>query len=138
MRVIRDGEGHTQRVDAMAYRDVQRPVRDVTVRWLSMGDYDDCGRASYGLRVFTVGPGGEIPIHAHRYAQTVYVLSGAFECLAFDPETDGLVESCRVGPGEAVAVAPWEPHGMKNASDTEDGVFLCCIANLPESESERP
>jgi quercetin dioxygenase-like cupin family protein len=129
MRVIRGGEGETQQVESMSYRGQDRPVRGVEVRWLSKGDLDDCSRAGYGLRVFTMTPGAEIPIHSHRYAQTIYVLSGRFECWSFDPETEERVDSCVVKPGEAVYTAPWEPHGMRNAAEDESGTFLCCIGS---------
>ena len=132
MHVMRQGEGDAQRVQAMTYRGKETPVRGVEVRWLSKGDVDECGRAGYGLRLFTMVPGAEIPIHSHRYAQTIYVLSGRFECRSFDPDTDELRETCTVAEGESVFVNPWEPHGMRNASPDEPGTFLCCIGSWAE------
>ena len=88
----------------------------------------------YGLRYFTVEPGGEIPIHNHFYHQTMYIVSGEFECRTFDPETDELVEKQLCTPGDAVYSASMAPHGMKNLG-SEPGSFVCCIANVYESEN---
>lgn len=129
MHLVRKGESPAQPVTSMTYAGRERPVRGVQVQWLSQGDVGENGKAGYGLRVFTMAPEGEIPIHAHAYAQTIYVLEGTFECWTFEPETEKVTETCEAGPGEAVFVEPWEPHGMRNASPTETGRFLCCIGN---------
>ena len=115
-------------VPSIPYRGRDQAVKGVDIRWLSKADLD--GQPGYGLRLFTVRPGGEIPIHSHPYHQTIYVLSGQFECWAFDPETDALTGKALCGPGDTVYVPSMEPHGMKNASDSEEGSFLCCICTL--------
>jgi quercetin dioxygenase-like cupin family protein len=138
MRVVRQGEASTQVVESMTYAGRQRPVSGVEVSWLSQGDVDDCGKAGYGLRLFTMAPKGEIPIHSHAYAQTIYVLSGRFECVAYDPETERVVERCEVGAGESVFVSPWEAHGMRNPSEDQAGRFLCCIGNWKHGEDAAP
>jgi quercetin dioxygenase-like cupin family protein len=50
------------------------------------------GYSEYGHRLFTAGPDGEIPIHNYFYVQTMYILSGQFECWRFDPQTDEMVK----------------------------------------------
>ncbi len=66
--------------------------------------------------------------------QTMYVLSGRFECWRFDPQTDELLATVEVGPGDYIYIPSLEPHGMKNLSDEQAGSFLCCIANLYQDQ----
>ncbi len=66
---------------------IQREQLDVigtSIRWLSQHGEDENGIPEYGLRFFTIQPGGQIPIHNHFYHQTMYILSGEFECWEFD------------------------------------------------------
>lgn len=122
------------KIDTFPYRGVTHDVKGISVRWLSKCGEDDMGTPEYGLRHFTAEPGGEIPVHNHFYHQTMYILSGCFECWQFDRETDDLVTSQIVGPGDAIYIPSMEPHGMKNLSSTEPATFLCCIANVYEGE----
>ncbi|MCP4576640.1 MAG: cupin domain-containing protein [Deltaproteobacteria bacterium] len=124
----------TIKIDTFPYRGVIHEVKGISVRWLSKCGEDDMGTPEYGLRHFTAEPGGEIPIHNHFYHQTMYILSGRFECWQYDLETNELVSSKIVGPGDAIYLPSMEPHGMKNLSDTEPATFLCCIANVYEDE----
>lgn len=126
----RECEGN--KVEQINYKGEPQKVTGITIRWLSRYGRDENGNPEYGLRHFTAEPGGEIPIHDHFYQQTVYILTGEFECWSFDPETNELVESKVCGPGTAVYVGSMEPHGMKNMSDTEPATFLCCIGNVYE------
>lgn len=112
------------------YKGQAREVKGVTIRWLSKVGEDVDGMPEYGLRHFTVDPGGYIPAHNHFYLQTMYIESGSFECFAYDPETDEPISSRICGPGDWVYSASMEPHGMRNMSDTEPGTFLCCICNV--------
>ena len=130
MIVLKAEEVEGIRVGSIAYREQPKSVKGVTVQWLSKAGEDDGGQPEYGLRLFTVGPDGEIPIHSHFYIQTMYILSGQFECWQFDPETDEIVDKKTCGPGDSVYLSIMEPHGMKNLSSTEAGTFLCCICNL--------
>ncbi|MEE9418610.1 MAG: cupin domain-containing protein [Desulfatiglandaceae bacterium] len=122
-------------IEQFPYRGKMRDVKGVTVRWLSQTGADDSGQPEYGLRLFTVQPGGEIPIHNHFYIQTMYILSGKFECWRFDTETDALGEKWICGPRDAVYVPSMLPHGMRNLSETEPATFLCCICNVYEEEA---
>lgn len=119
-------------VGSINYKGQPKEVKDVVVRWLSKEGQDSEGSPAYGLRLFTVGPGGVIPIHSHLYMQTMYILTGEFDCFSNDPETDEQTESKICGPGDAVYIPAMEPHGMKNLSSTESGSFLCCICTLED------
>jgi len=124
------------KIETFPYRGKPYPVKGISVRWLSKYGEDDMGTPEYGLRFFTAEPGGEIPIHNHFYIQTMYILSGQFECYQYDSETDEPVKKEICGPGGIIYVPSMEPHGMKNISDTEPATFLCCICNVYEDESE--
>lgn len=119
------------RVEQFPFKGQMREVLGTHVRWLSRHGNDGHGQPEYGLRYFTVEPGGEIPIHNHFYHQTMYILEGRFECWQFDMETEEVVESKIVGPGHWIYVPSMEPHGMRNIGEGP-GAFLCCIANVYE------
>ena len=123
------------KVEKFPYRGKMHDVRGISVRWLSKFGEDDSGQPEYGFRFFTARPGGEIPIHNHFYIQTMYILSGRFECWKFNPETDDPVETHTCGPGDVIYVPSMEPHGMRNLSDSEPATFLCCICNVYEDET---
>ena len=75
------------------------------------------------------------PIHNHFYHQTMYILTGEFECRGYDVETDKMVEKRICGGGDMVYSPSMEPHGMKNVGSTP-GSFLCCIANVYDDEKQ--
>lgn len=122
-----------QKIETYPYKGKQYPVKDVWIRWLSQAGPKDS--VEYGLRYFTIGPGGEIPIHNHLYYQTMYILSGKVRCFKHDAETDKIVEERVLGPHDFIFIPTMEVHSMKNASDVEPVTFLCCIANVYEGES---
>lgn len=99
------------------------------MRWLSKFGDDGNGYPEYGLRLFTIQEGGNIPIHSHFYHQTMYIVSGEFECWEFDPQTDELSQKAICGPGVSVYVPSMAPHGMKNIGKGP-ATFLCCICNV--------
>jgi quercetin dioxygenase-like cupin family protein len=117
------------------YKGKQLEVKGISIRWLSKCGDDGTGWPEYGLRFFTAQPGGEIPIHNHFYHQTMYILSGQFECWEFDIETDELVQKKTCGPGDFIYVPSGVPHGMRNVSEDEPATFLCCICNVYEQDS---
>ena len=121
------------KIEKFPFKGQMRDVSGVSVRWLSSCGDDGSGQAEYGLRYFTVQPGGEIPIHNHFYHQTMYILEGRFECWEFDLETEQVAETRHAGPGEFVYIPSMVPHGMKNTG-SEPAAFLCCIANVYEPE----
>jgi len=118
------------RIKSLEYKGKATEVKDVTVQWLSKSGTDAQGAPAYGLRLFTTGPGGVIPTHSHVYVQTMYILSGRFECWQANPNSDEITERSVVGPGQVVYVPSMEPHGMRNMSATEPATFLCCIGNV--------
>ena len=121
------------KIEEFPFKGKMLPVKGTSIRWLSKCGDDGNGNPEYGLRYFTIQPGGEIPIHAHFYHQTMYFLSGKFECWQFDLETEEVVESRIVSPNEFVYIESMAPHGMKNISE-EPGAFLCCIANVYDED----
>ncbi len=130
MITLNKNDCENKRIESLNYKGETLPVKGVSVRWLSETGKGKDGQPEYGLRFFTVDPGGEIPKHNHFYIQTMYIVSGQFECFEFDPETDEITDRKIVGPGDAVYVPSMELHGMVNLSATEEGTFLCCICNL--------
>ncbi len=121
------------KIEKFPYKGKQLDVVGTSVRWLSKYGDDGHGYPEYGLRFFTIQPGGQIPIHNHFYIQTMYILKGKFECWWFDPETDELKEKMIAAPGDFIYVPSMEPHGMKNIG-SEAATFLCCICNVYEDE----
>lgn len=126
MKTARWNEVKEEPVERALYKGKIHPVTGTTIRWLSKEGSDEEGNPTYGLRYFTIQPGGEIPIHNHEYAQTMYILSGKFECYAYDFLTDEIMESKVCDAGMSVFAPSYEPHGMKNIGE-EPGTFLCCI-----------
>jgi quercetin dioxygenase-like cupin family protein len=118
------------KVGSVPYKGGTLEAKEVCVQWLSKTGLDPQGGPAYGLRLFTVGPSGEIPIHNHSYVQTMYIVSGQFECWEFSSDTDEVVNKRICGPGDMVYIPSMEPHGMRNLSGTEEGQFLCCICTL--------
>ena len=121
------------KIEKFPFKGQMKDVKGTSVRWLSRHGDDGSGYPEYGLRFFTIQPGGEIPIHNHFYYQTMYILSGRVECWQFDMETEDMVEKKVTGPGGFIYIPSLEPHGMKNIGD-EPVTFLCCIANVYEEE----
>lgn len=120
-------------IDKFPYRGKMHDVIGTSVRWLSKTGDDGNGHPEYGLRFFTIQPGGSIPIHNHFYHQTMYINTGEFECYAYDKKTDELIETKVCGPGTSVYIPSLEPHGMKNIGD-EPATFLCCICNVYDDD----
>jgi len=122
-------------IDKFPFKGQMRDVKGTSVKWLSQFGDDGNGYPEYGLRLFTVQPEGSIPIHNHFYHQTMYIVSGQFECYQYDADTDEVVKKVTCGPGDSIYLPSLEPHGMKNLSDTDPATFLCCICNVYEEES---
>lgn len=121
------------KIETYPYKGTPWEVKNVWIRWLSQAGPEDS--PEYGLRFFTIGPGGNIPIHNHFYYQTMFILSGRLLVTSYDLKTDEKVEEKIIGPNDVVFVPSMEPHSMKNLSETESVTFLCCIANVYEDES---
>lgn len=136
MEVLNWKDKEDVEIKKFPYRGQQNDVKGISIRWLSQHGDDGTGYPEYGLRFFTAQPGGEIPIHNHFYHQTMYILSGQFECYQYDPQNDEVVKKVVSGPGDFIYIPSLEPHGMKNISDTEPATFLCCICNVYDQENE--
>ena len=121
------------KIEKFPYRGKMRDVVGTSVRWLSKHGNDGQGSPEYGLRFFTIQPGGYIPIHNHFYHQTMFILSGEFECWEFNAENDELKNKFICGPGSSIYIPSMEPHGMKNTTD-KPATFLCCICNVYEDD----
>jgi mannose-6-phosphate isomerase-like protein (cupin superfamily) len=132
MEVVNVEDRKDTKIETFPYKGKKLPVRDVWIRWLSQAGPKDA--PDYGLRFFTMGPQGEIPIHNHFYHQTMYIVSGQIRCMCHDPKTDQVVMERVVGPNDYIYVPSMEPHSMVNMSETEKATFLCCIANVYEDE----
>ena len=135
MEILKWKDVEETKVEKIAYKGTMNEVKGITLRWLSKSGEDDMGLPEYGLRFFTAQPKGEIPIHNHFYIQTMYILSGRFECWSFDGETNELIEKKVCGPGDSIYIPSMEPHGMRNLSDTEEATFLCCIGTVHEDKT---
>jgi len=121
-----------KKVETIVYQGKTYDVKGVTIQWLSKAGPDPASPA-YGLRVFTIAPGGQIPNHDHFYVQTMYMLTGELIVFAHDREKGGILEERRIGAHDFVFVPSMEPHSMINPSDTQEAVFLCCIGNVYEN-----
>jgi quercetin dioxygenase-like cupin family protein len=133
MIAMNSSEVEEQKVGSISYKGQSSEAKAVSVRWLSRVGQDSAGAPAYGLRLFTIGPGGEIPIHNHAYEQTMYIVSGEFECWELNSDTGEIIRKI-CGPGDMVYVPSMEPHGMRNMSSTQPGQFLCCICTLELSQ----
>ena len=133
MDVLNVKDREAKEIKTFPYKGKPLPVTAVSIKWLSQAGPDETS-PDYGLRFFTVGPGGEIPIHNHFYVQTMYILTGKLLMMSHDPETDGVMEEREMGPHDLVFVPSMEPHSMRNLSDREKATFLCCIANVYEED----
>ena len=129
MEVVEARNCEQKKIDKFPYKGKMYDVIGTSIRWLSKYGDDGHGFPDYGLRFFTIEPGGEIPIHNHFYHQTMYILEGTFECRAFDPKTDALVDKKICSAGTSVFIPSMEPHGMKNIGEGPTH-FLCCICNV--------
>ena len=132
MDILNVNDKKEKQIESFPYKGTLLKVREVGIRWLSQAGPEDS--PEYGLRFFTVGPGGEIPIHNHFYVQTMYILTGRMVVYSYDRDTDEQVSERTVGPNDIIFVPSMEPHSMKNVSTSEAATFLCCIANVYEEE----
>ena len=134
MKILNAEKVAAKRIESFPYKGTVMEVKNVSIKWLSQAGPDESS-PDYGLRFFTVGPGGTIPIHNHFYVQTMYMLTGNLIVYAHDPKTDEKLMEKRIGVNDFVFVPSMEPHSMVNPSDTKEATFLCCIANVYADEA---
>ncbi len=80
MEVVKATDVPAVKIDKFPYKGERLDVKGISISWLSKFGDDGHGYPDYGLRLFTAAPGGEIPIHNHFYHQTMYIVTGYFEC----------------------------------------------------------
>jgi quercetin dioxygenase-like cupin family protein len=134
VEILNVDDKEEKKIESFPYKGKNYEVKGVGIRWLSQAGPPDS--PEYGLRFFTVAPGGEIPIHNHFYVQTMYILTGSLTVYAHDNESNAPISERVVSPNDLVFVPSLEPHSMKNFSDSEVATFLCCIANVYDEDME--
>ena len=75
MIMINVNNRESTKIEAFPYKGNPLKVKDVYIRWLSQVGPE--AARDYGLRFFTIGPAGYIPIHNHLYCQTMYYVKRA-------------------------------------------------------------
>ncbi|MEW5910541.1 MAG: cupin domain-containing protein [Thermodesulfobacteriota bacterium] len=133
MKIASYKEYEEKKIEKFPFKEEMRPVIGTRIRWLSQYGDDGTGYPEYGLRYFTIEPGGEIPIHNHFYHQTMFILKGEAECFQYDYETEAVCFQKKAGEGDFIYVPSMEPHGMKNIGNGPLA-FLCCIANVYDND----
>ncbi len=130
MDILNAADCAKTKIQDYPYKGKKYPVKEVWIQWLSQAGPKDS--PEYGLRLFTIGPEGEIAIHNHLYYQTMYILTGHLLMVGYDGATDAKVMEREIGPGDVVFIPTMEPHSLHNVSNTEPCTLLCCIANVYE------
>ena len=77
------------------------------------------GASNFYMRQFLLAAGGHTPRHSHAWEHEVYILAGEGEAWTG-------VEYRKIGPGDAVFVAPNEEHQFRNVGSGQLK-FLCMI-----------
>ena len=78
------------------------------------------GVPTMSFRVFTIEPEGHTPLHQHPFEHMNYIIKGAGVLVSKDGER-------QVKEGDFAMVLPDELHQFKNASKTQDLVFICAV-----------
>jgi quercetin dioxygenase-like cupin family protein len=133
MKIANYKDYEEKKIEKFPFKNEMRTVRGTCIRWLSQYGDDGTGYPEYGLRYFTIEPGGEIPIHNHFYHQTMFILKGKAECFQYDPDSEQVVFKRITKAGDFIYVPSMEPHGMKNIGKGPLS-FLCCIANVYDKD----
>lgn len=68
MEIFNITDKEDKKIKSYPYKGKELHVKDVWIRWLTQAGEEE-SLPEYGFRLFTVGPGGEIPIHNHFYYQ---------------------------------------------------------------------
>ncbi|MGB9720478.1 MAG: cupin domain-containing protein [bacterium] len=95
-------------------------TKDTTLQWLIT---KNDGAPHYAMRVFTINPGGEIPVHSHNNMEhEIFILEG--EAILNNGVSEILVKK-----GDALLVQPDDKHGFINNASTPFR-FICVIPIL--------
>jgi quercetin dioxygenase-like cupin family protein len=99
-------------------------VEKTTVRWL-IGRRS--GAKTYAMRMFTMEPGGIIPLHTHPEEHQIFILEGEAILLSEDNER-------RIAKKDDVVFIPSNiPHGYDNRESDNGFRFICVIPLLEKS-----
>lgn len=79
------------------------------------------GAPQTSVRVFTMGPGGHTPYHAHAWEHTNYIIAGEGELV----DAEGKAHPLRAG--DFALVLPNEKHQYRNTSATTAFVMICAV-----------
>jgi len=107
-----------KRIEEVAAQDLSHEVDVVNVtKQVLLGPQD--GAPTFAVRLFTLGPGGHTPKHAHPFEHGVLVLEGEGELWTE-------AGSHPLSPGTVAFVAPDERHQFRSGSK---GVlkFICIV-----------
>jgi quercetin dioxygenase-like cupin family protein len=77
-------------------------------------------RTAFHVRYFEIAPGGHTTLERHAHEHAVVVLRGRGEVRLGDAVH-------AVGFGDAIYVAPYEAHQLRNPSASEPFGFLCMV-----------
>lgn len=102
-------EKKTVEMDGAVDVAVQRPISSVD------------GTPSFSLRVFTIGPGGHTPYHAHAWEHLNYVIEGQ-GALVNENGEERVIQK-----GDFALVMPSEKHTYKNTAQQGDLVLVCGV-----------
>lgn len=95
-------------------------TKDTTIQWLIT---KNDGAMHYAMRVFTIEPGGQIPLHSHSDMEhEIFIIEG--EAVLNTGEAEIPVKK-----GDALLVLPNDKHGFTNIS-TAPFKFICVIPIL--------
>ena len=132
MDILNAADCAKTKIQDYPYKGKKYPVKEVWIQWLSQAGPKDS--PDYGLRLFTIGPEGEIAIHNHLYYQTMYILTGHLLMVGYD----GATERQGYGKGNPARATMFSSshHGTSQPSQCEQHLspvaLLCCIANVYE------
>ncbi|MFW9921522.1 MAG: cupin domain-containing protein [Candidatus Thorarchaeota archaeon] len=91
-----------------------------TVRWL-IGKRT--GARTYAMRMFTIRPGGKIPLHSHEEEHEIFVIQGRAKVLGAPEETYATKDDVTFIPSNI-------EHGYDNTEGKENFRFICVIPLL--------
>ncbi len=95
---------------------VMEGAEGVWIQWLIARKE---GAPNYAMRLFTLEPGGKIPIHSHEWEHEIFFLEGKGMVGAGEDEKE-------VEAGSFAYIEPEIPHWYRNTGN-ENWKFLCII-----------
>ena len=96
--------------------DAEEGASRLRVRWLIT---NETGAENFVMRLFEMDPGGNSPLHSHRWEHEVFVLEG-------EGIVSGEQQERKYGPGDVIFISPNEKHQFRN-DGKETVKFLCLV-----------